>query len=538
MKKNKFYIYSLLLFAIFIIAVSSLGIFRIGILSDTFGDAYTAVNSTFGDKITNNLQYIDQYRYRPVLFLTLKGIVNIQKVLGISYDNFIFYKLVNLVFYILFAFLAGIIIFRISKDVLLSVITEAVILFYPNNLHNLCWSAAYFEILCGIFFLFSFLYTLKYIEDKNFILLVISVVSFAFALLTKEISVSLPFICILLVYVIYGKETLLKNKNIFIMQFSVLLVYFISKMFLAKSIPLALVKFFQVEFWSDSAQIILKGIISSLIPYDYSVLRNELKEYNVLVLIYLVFTAIFVVFAVIEFVKQKRIRTFIILLLAFLLLISPLIYAGYLRPQLILIPFAIMIIGTIGSVKLNSKMILYSLMFIFEIWLFLDYGVIDGWKTAYAEGTARMENVIKTDFNLSKKNIIIGNPARMQQYFMFDNIMFPHNYFKYHGFVIKDTLSDPVRTVSLDKSSLISDIIVNKTGEKEFELICTGKTQFFYLDAGEKEIKNNNGIKNEFMSVEYLEFNNLGKPVMVLLKILSDNCDYYIFRGNNLVKLN
>jgi len=537
MKKNKFYIYSFLLFAIFIIAVSSLGIFKTGILSDTFGDAYTAVNSTFSDKLTNNLQYIDRYRYRPVLFLTLKGIVNIQKSLGISYDNFVFYKLINLFLYILFAFIAGIIIFRISKDIILSVFSEAVILFYPNNLHNLCWSAAYFEILCGIFFLFSFLYTLKYIADKKTILLIISLVSFAFALLTKEMAVSFPFICILLVYIIYGKETVVKNKNVFILQFAVLLIYFVSKMFLIRSIPVFLGKFFQGEFWANSAQIIFKGIIASLIPYDFSVLRNELKEYNILVLIYLIFTAVFVVFSVIEFVKQKQVKNILFLILVFLFSLSPLIYAGYLRPQLILLTFTVMIVGTICTVKLNSKMILYSLMFIFEIWLFLDYGVIDGWKTAYAEGNARMGNVIKTDFNSSKKNIIIGNPARMQQYFMYDNIMFPYNYFKYHSFVIKDTILDLVRTVSLDKNSLISDIIVNKTGEKEYELICTGKTQFFYLDGDEKEIKNNNGIKNDFMSVQYLEFNNLGKPVMVLLKILSDNCDFYIFRGNNLVKL-
>jgi hypothetical protein len=438
----------------------------------------------------------------------------------------------------LFAFLAGIILFRISKDALLSVITEAVILFYPNNLHNLCWSAAYFEILCGIFFLFSFLYTLKYIADRNTILLVISLVSFAFALLTKEIAISFPFICILLVYIIYGKETVTKNKNIFILQFSVLPVYFISKLFLTRSIPLISGKYFQGEFWTNSMRIIFKGIIASLIPYDFSALRNELKEYNILVLIYLVFTAIFVVFAIIEFLKQKKIKNILLLLVAFFFTLSPLIYAGYLRPQLILIPFAIMIIGTICTVKLNSKMILYSLMFIFEIWLFLDYGVIDGWKTAYTEGNARLENVIKTDFNFSKKNIIIGNPARMQQYFMYDNIMFPYNYFKYHGFVVKDTLSDLVRTVSLDKSSLISDIIVNKTGEKEYELICTGKTQYFLLDGDEKEIKNNNGIKNDFISVEYLEFNNLGKPVMVNLKILSDRCECYIFRGNNPVKIN
>lgn len=538
MTKNKFYIYSFLLFVVFVAAVSLLGIFKIGILSDTFGDAFTAVNSSFTDKITNNLQYIDSYRYRPILFLTLKGIVNIQKILGIPFDNFIFYKLINLVFYILFAFLCGVIIYRLSKNILMSVFCEAIILFYPNNLHNVCWSAAYFEILCGIFYLFAILYTLNYIADKRTLSFIISIVSFALALLTKEIAITFPFVCLLLFYIIYGKETISQNRKLFIAQFAVLFFYFIIKLFLSTSIPLIRGQYFEGDFGANSAQIIFKGLIALIFPYDFSVLRVEITEYNFLIIVYLIFVTMFIVFSAMDIVKQKNIKNVLYLILLFIISISPFIYAGYIRPQLILLPFAIMVIAVAATVKLNSKMISYSLMFIFEIWLFLGYGVIDGWKTAYAEGNSRLTNVLNTNFNFSKRNIILGNPARMQQFFMYDNIIFPYNYFKYQNFIIKDSLSDLVRTASLDKTSLISDIIVNNISEREYELDCSGRTQFFVLDGDEKEIKKNNGLKNDFMLVKFLEFNKLEKPVRISVKILSDNYDCYIFRGNNLVKLN
>ncbi|MCX6163345.1 MAG: hypothetical protein NTU73_00530, partial [Ignavibacteriae bacterium] len=121
---------------------------------------------------------------------------------------------------------------------------------------------------------------------------------------------------------------------------------------------------------------------------------------------------------------------------------------------------------------------------------------------------------------------------------MFDNIMFPYNYFIHHKFIIKDTLSDLVRTVALDKASLNSELNVNNTGNKEYEISCTGKTQFFFLDGEESLIKKNNGIKNDFMIAEFLEYNNFGKPVKIKIKFLIDNTESYIYQGRNLVKLN
>lgn len=539
MNKKIFYIYSLILFSLFIVITSSLGLFQIGILSDTFGDAYTAVNSTVTDKITNNLEYIDAYRYRPVLFLTLKGIVNINNMLGISYDNFILYKLISIFLYLLFAFISGNIVLKITGKVNLSVLTEALILVYPNNLHNLCWSAAYFEILCGIFFLLAFLFLIKFLNNRTKRFLFFSNILFVISLLTKEIAITLPLVCIIYLYIQYGNSIFKKHKMIYISQFVILFIYFISKSFLTQGIPIISGKYFEDGFWINSIQVITKGFIAFTIPLDFTVLKIGLGEFNILYIIYLFILVIFTGAIIFGLIKRKRINLFLLIGFNFLILISPFVYAGYIRPQLILLPFTMTLIISISFLDIKLFVIKRMTIVIFIFWIYWGYFVIDGWKTAYTEGKARMESLLKADFSKDNKNIIIiGNPARMQQYFMYDNLMFPYNYFKYHNFILNDTLSDLIRIVALDEASLNSEIYVSKNENNEYEISCTGKTQFFFLDGEESQIKKNNGIKNYFMRVEFLEYNNFGKPIKLQVKLLPDNVKCYIFRGRNLVKLN
>jgi|WetSurMetagenome_2_1015567.scaffolds.fasta_scaffold05860_4 hypothetical protein len=537
MINKKYYIYSVLLFSIFIVVVSFFGVFNIGILSDTFGDAYTAVNSSFTDKVTNNLQFIDVYRYRPVLFLTLQEIVNANNLLGLSYDNFILYKIISIFLYLLFALISGKIILHITKEIKLSLLTEVIILINPNNLHNLCWSAAYFEILCGIFFLSALYYVFKYLENSKLIFLIVSNIFFVVALLTKEITITLPFLGILIVLLIYGNDIFFKNKKIFISQLVVLFIYFISKTFLSTGIPFISSKYFYGDFLVNSLQIILKGIVALLIPLDFSLIKVELSEHNLFLIAYILLVISFFVIYFIKIVKQKLYKEIISLILIFLFSISPYIYAGYIRPQLILLPFTVILISLISTVRSKKDSLKNVLIAVIIFWLYYGFGVINDWKYAYAEGKSRMENLLKVDFSKEKKTILIGNPARYRQCFMFDNIMFPYNYYKYHKFVLSDTISDIIRTVSIDRNSLNSKIVVKEFGNNEYELLCTGKTQFFYLDGDDSKIKKDNGIKNEYMSVEFLEFNDFGKPVKLKLKFIMENLDAYIFEGDEINKL-
>jgi hypothetical protein len=534
MNRIKYIRYSILLLAIFATVFSLWGFFSVGILSDTFGDAYTAVNSGVWDKISNNLQFIDANRYRPVLFITLKAIVGFNNILGITFDNFILYKLVNLFLYLGFAFISGYIVLKISEDLIKAILTEILILLFPNNLHNLIWSAAFFEVLCGLFCLFSLLYIIKFIVSRKTSFLVYSNLLFAFALLTKEISVPYPFICLLIVFLFYGAKMIKKHKVVFLSQAVILVLYFIVKTFLSHGIPVISGEYFGVGFFTNTLQIIFKGFISLLVPWDYSMIKIGIKEFNPGLLLYLVFLLPVLVYYLYSFFREKKIKHIFIVLVVFIVSISPYVYAGYIRPQLILLPFAFVAISLMSVLNSKDSMLKYAVISLMVLWVISGYGVINNWKTAYSKGRERIDNLLKAEIPEGKKCIIIGNPARLQQSFMYDNVMFPYNYFKYNSFVLRDTISDLVRTVSLDKSSIDARIEIKNISENEFDLTCTGKTQFFYLDNDERKTKENNGIKNSFMSVEILEFNELGKPVKIKLKLLSDNLICYIFQGSSL----
>lgn len=537
MNKVKYIRYSVWLLAVFAAAFSFWGYFKTGVLSDTFGDAYTAVNSGLVEKLTNNLQFIDANRYRPVLFLTLKSIVSIGSLLGIAYDNFILFKTASLLLYLMLAFLSGFFILKITGDLIKSVLTEIFILLYPNNLHNLFWSAAYFEILCAVFCILALLLAIKFIAAGRRRFLAYSNIFFLLALLTKETAVPLPFICALIVFLFYGKTALAGKKIIFISQTAVLALYFFAKTLLSRGIPVISGEYFGNDFFAVSAQVIFKAFISLLIPFDYSVIRLSIKEPDPGVIVYLILISVISVYYIYSFIKNGNVSKLFLVITVLLLSVSPNIYAGYIRPQLILIPFTFTLISLMSVLDSKESLLKYSVILILILWVTSGFGILDSWKTASSKGKERLETLLKTDLPAGKKYLLIGNPSRLQQSFMYDNIMFPYNYFKYHSFVLKDTISDAIRTAALDKNSLDAVIDTRQPADNEFELTCTGKTQFFFLDGNEKLIKEKNGLKSELFEADYLEFNDFGKPVKIKLKLLSDNIVCYIFRGSNMEKL-
>jgi len=529
MNKIKYIRYSILLLAIFSAVFAFWGLFSVGILSDTFGDAYTAVNSGFLDKITNNLQFIDANRYRPVLFITLKTIVSLNTLLGIPYDNFIVFKSVNLILYLLFAFFSGYLILKISGNLIRAILGELIVLVFPNNLHNLIWSAAYFELLCGLFCVLSLFYLIKYTGRNKICFLAYSNMYFILALLTKEISVPFPFICLLIVFFHYGFDTVKKFKYVFIIQFAVLILYFLGKTFLSKGIPVVSAEYFNGNFLTVSLFVVLKSFVSALVPGDYLDLKTGLLDFNAGVILSVLPALLVAAYYLYVFVKGKKIKSIVIILSVFLISISPYIYAGYIRPQLILLPFTLTVIIILLAVDINDVLLKYFLIIFMTLWITSGYGIINNWKTASVRGKERLDSLLNVEIPEGKKLMVIGNPSRLRQSFMFDNLMFPYNYFKYRGFVLKDTVDDKIRIAALDKKSLDAPVVVTSTGVKEYEFACSGETCFFVFDGVSDESK---GLNTADLSAVCLEFNRLGKPVKIKVKLLSDNFICYLLNGN------
>ena len=134
-----------------------------------------------------------------------------------------------------------------------------------------------------------------------------------------------------------------------------------------------------------------------------------------------------------------------------------------------------------------------------------------------------------------KQTIIIGNPGRFKQTFMFDKLTGSYNFWKEKSFTIKDTINDIVQTGTLEKSSIGAKFNLIQIQPSEFEIRAAG-TQFFYIE-GLTGDKLSGGFKNNDMDVEFTEFDNMNKPIRMKLKILSEDVSCYLADGLSFIKI-
>jgi hypothetical protein len=218
----------------------------------------------------------------------------------------------------------------------------------------------------------------------------------------------------------------------------------------------------------------------------------------------------------------------------------PNIIAGYFRPQLIIVPFSVLLFFIMSDVSLLNgksrlliKCILAVLIIIFSVG---SYSVIRDYEYSYSK--------IKNDINLISDNlpaykskpVILFLPSRFKQTYILDNLQAMYNYFKYNDFVINDTVQGFVNYAALDEESLNSEITIQRINDFTIVATCTGETQFFY------NISNNSitDYENEYIKCEFQKeymFLNKCKKVKLILKDLS-KYSYIALTNNKLINLN
>jgi hypothetical protein len=208
------------------------------------------------------------------------------------------------------------------------------------------------------------------------------------------------------------------------------------------------------------------------------------------------------------------------------ILLLPNIYIGYIRTQMILVPFIILSILLYwaydhqlkNSIHINKLLlkIFFSVVLIFwSCWCFSN---ISDWYFAYTTARQNVQELINTNIDEGRRSIIIGNPGRYRQAFLFDKLTGAYNYWKNKDFIFKDTINDIVQTGALDKPSLTAKLNYTELHPGEFEISATGTSQYFYIEGYDNE-KIKEGFKNREMSVDFLDFNILNKPTKLKLKI-------------------
>jgi len=538
MKQSKKYI--ILLSAVFIIYSVILyysNFFKIGLLSDDYMNFFDAASSTLIQKFTGALPFTNPLHFRPAYYVSLQVSNFLHNALGFSFNDFVLYRIQNLIVFFIISFLAGWIILHETKKVSLALTASLGIILFPNNIHNICWTAGRVDLLCGMFYLAAFYYSLKYFEKQSMLNLVTASLFFVLALISKETGLTFPFIVIIYLLFVKGAGSIKKYRLLPVTLIIILAVYLLYRF---TGLNAGFARYYQISYFN----VLIKSIISLTLPFDYLSLKLYILSGNILIIAYILIVNAGLVLILYSFIKADSYKPLILLFLLLIFIVSPYLYAGYIRPQMILIPFALIIIFLILSLnslsilsqKKNSKSFSVWIVVLFAFWLYYSVGTIGDWVYAYNSSRARMDNLLKINLNSERNTIIVGNAGRFRQAFMFDKLTGAYGFWENEKFAIKDTINDIVQTGALDDSSLNSKLEYKIIRPGEFEISATGKTQYFYME-GFNDKKTKWQFSNNDMSVSAIDFNYLNKPSKILLKILSPGEDCYLAEGKNYIKI-
>jgi hypothetical protein len=541
--KKKYLYFYLALALIFLVYLSINGYFGLGMLCDAYIDFFTALNSSFKQRLLVDIPYYNAPHFRPVYFLSIDVIYYISRFLNLEFDNFILIRIEMIIYYLSISYVIGIILLNISKNYLLALIGSAAFLIFPANQHNLFWIAGRLDLICSLFYLLSLLYLIKSIEEMNFDkkYYTASLLFFVLALSTKETAISFPPVAFLIL--------LLLNKNDFNKSCFKILLPFFGLLFLYIFYRLIILNNNVIYLNKDNINaifylgLIIKSVISISIPMDYLSLYNAIRNNDFLIYVYLTILFISVALVAIKVIKAKRFNDSFIIISIYFLLILPFLVAGYLRPQMIMIPFAIMLIIITYYVYLHlqntkeKKKAVLLLIFVSTFWLYSGYNIMDDWKTADKVFSRDIKNILETPIDLSQKNIVLCLPGRLKQSFILDYLQVTYFFWKEKEFKYNENIIDNINIGALDIVSLESKINFQKISDYDYELSVTGKTQYFIND----NLAPNNidtFYKEKDFKYMYSDLNFFKKPTKVKIILKNQNVNLYLFSENILNKIN
>ena len=512
------------------------GYFQIGLLADDYLNFAAANTSSIKEKFTSSIPYINNLHFRPLYYLSVDLSIYINQLLNTAKDNFIFFRIENLLIFYTLIFLAANLLFRLSGKAYYGLALIIICIFYANNLNDICWTVGKNDMMCGVFLIASLIFTFKYLGSRSDLFQYTAIFFFILGLLTKETAVIFPFISILLVYLAYNREKVYNLKNLFGAEIFILLIYSTFRIYGLGLQPSEVVTRFQKPGILTSINVSLKAFISLVIPFDYLTIQNYLASYNFTFLIYLFLLLLFLTGVIFIFVRTYKFKYLITLTLIFFISISPNLIAGYFRPQLILIPFILITLSLLliaDKMKINLNYYIVTLSLIMCFWIVYSFDIVREWKTSYQKSIKDIDALIELDMDPEKRNIVLGLPSRFGQSFILDYVSGAYNYRKYGKFEIKDNIADLVLTGALDEESLNSEIVILKYSGNEFDLSTSGITQYFLrVDA--------TGSKYTDRDISYrLSGKNFfRKPTNLGLRMNTDSANVYVQSGDRFVKLN
>jgi len=531
---NTGYLLITLLF-VFLLVIS--GYFQIGLISDDYVNYYSANVSSVLEKFSSNVIYYNHLLLRPMWFLSLSLDIFIKKSLSLPADNYFVFRIHNLILYLLFAFTVSYIFHHRTRNESLTLLLYVLILVFPNNFHSLLWIVCRNDIQFGILGFLCMLFMFMYYENSSYSLLLLSSLTLFGSLFYKETAIVFPFVILIAMYYFYEEKSKRKIK-FHIFNLIILFIYIIYKLFFLNSSAGSILNNYSVSTM-DRISVIPKALLTVFNTTDYLTLNYCIQEWNPVCLM-VPFAVLFLILTVLYITYKERPKKPVILFLLFILLIIPNVIAGYFRPQLIIVPFSVLLLFLmfdISSLKNKGPLLVKSIMIILVlIFTAGSYSRIKDYEYSYEKLKSNI-NTISGNLNSQSKNtVILFLPSRFKQSYVLDNVTASYNYFKYNDFIIKDTIQGFVSYAALDVESLNSEITIQSIDDVSLIASCTGKTQFFY------NIDNNSisDFENDYIRCEFqkdIMFLNKCKKVKLILKDIT-KFRYLALTKDKLVNIN
>ncbi len=262
-----------------------------------------------------------KFYYRPFALLTY----------GLDYmiygSNPIGYHLTALFFHLLNVVLVYLISERVIKDRWVSILSAILFSVHPVHSEAVSWISARMDLVATFFTLVSFYSYIKYIDNKRFSNLILTLIFFIFALFSKEISIILIF-----VYLCYppftGKRVMSKEVLLtFLFSSGIVAGYLLVRMSVVgtlvgdyyplgvkvSTVPWVIISYFKLFFY----------------PFDLRLLYDKpylIKEpLNRITVLSWLGVGIFLLITFITYKRNSRLSFFLIFYLIFLLPVSGLI---------------------------------------------------------------------------------------------------------------------------------------------------------------------------------------------------------------------
>ena len=229
--------------------------------------------------VTNNVGTKEGNSYRPMVGLVFYLAYNLWQL------NPLGYHLISLVIFTLTAFLVFLIVKKICPRKIKWYVAFLAGLFFvvlPNHTEVVAWISCYPDLLATFFYLLSFYFYISFSEKKKAWSIILSILCFAFSILSKEIAISLPFVLIFYEFIRHSKAGFLErlkrtaNRLGYIVLFFVIIILFIFARFYTTGYMFGY--YGQANFIIDKF-VIFKNLANSLVDMvivgEWRVIANQ-----------------------------------------------------------------------------------------------------------------------------------------------------------------------------------------------------------------------------------------------------------------------